>query len=320
MGIGLKSLRLPHTFTIEGTGAGTTDNEIVQHIGIVAKCKILGFLENTSQDWSNIVGQFGVGLYSTIAVAGRVEVFTKTYDATKGSQSCPTHVANVAKRLGSPDRRQSHRHPLRGSRRRHALCLIHLPPVLLLCVFGSTFQSLVVVAVCASKSFAVKRSSKLPRHSQLIRAEFKSNLSQSSSGCLRQDWTPVSWVEHHYSLRAVLLCTSTSSLTTPSEASRHCTCARRGVRHCSIFRLYGAVASASPFAGRAPPSPGSSLLFYAAVRAMVQDRRARHRPAPDPTCSPRAGQAGLRFNVLLWGFGACWWIPAGGAGRLRCHH
>ena len=33
----------------------------------------------------------------------------------------------------------------------------------------------------------------------------------------------------------------------------------------------------------APPSPGSSLLFYAAMRATVQDRRARHRPAPDPT-------------------------------------
>ena len=91
-----------HTFTIEGTGASTTGNEIVQHIGIVAKCKILGFLENTCQDSSNIVGQFGVGLYSTFVVAGRVEVFTKTYDATKGSQSCPTHVANVAKRLGVP--------------------------------------------------------------------------------------------------------------------------------------------------------------------------------------------------------------------------
>ena len=160
LGTGLKSLR-------------PTDNETLQHIGIVAKCKILGFLENAIQDTSNIVGQFGVGLYSTFVEAGNVEVFTKTYDATKGSQSCPTHVANVAKPLGvsvdssssSPDKRQSYRHPLRGSRRRHTLCLIHLPPVLLLCVFGSTFQSLVVVAVSASKSFAVRRSSKLSRHS-----------------------------------------------------------------------------------------------------------------------------------------------------------
>ena len=88
---------------------------------------------------------------------------------------------------------------LRGSRRRHTLCLIHLPPVLLLCVFGSTFQSLVVVAVCASKSSALRRSSKLPRQSQFIRAELSSNLSQSSFGCLRQDSIPVSWVEHHCS-------------------------------------------------------------------------------------------------------------------------
>ena len=93
----------------------------------------------------------------------------------------------------------SYRHPLRGSRRRHTLCLIHLPPVLLLCVFGPTFQSLVVVAVCASKSFSVRRSSKLPRHSQLIRPELSSNLSQSSFGRLRQDSVPVSWVEHPYS-------------------------------------------------------------------------------------------------------------------------
>ena len=74
--------------------------------------------------------------------------------------------------------------------------LIHLPPLLLLCVFGLTFQSLVVVAVCASKSFAVRRSSKLSRRSQLIRAELSSNLSQSSFGCLRQDSIPVSWVDH----------------------------------------------------------------------------------------------------------------------------
>ena len=71
-------------------------------MGIVAKCKIPGFLENASQDTRNIVGQFGVGLDSTFVVAGKVEVFTKTYDATKGSQSCLTHVANVAKWLGVP--------------------------------------------------------------------------------------------------------------------------------------------------------------------------------------------------------------------------
>ena len=33
----------------------------------------------------------------------------------------------------------------------------------------------------------------------------------------------------------------------------------------------------------APLFPGNSLLFYAAMRAMVQDRRARQGPAPDPT-------------------------------------
>ena len=122
----------------------------------------------------------------------KVEVFTKTYDATKGSQSCPTHVAIVAKRARSSADR------CHGSRRQHTICLFHLPHVsyrlvLLLCVFGSTFS------IIGAKSFAVRRSSKLPRQSQHIRAELSSTLSQSSFGCLRQVSIPVSWVEHHYS-------------------------------------------------------------------------------------------------------------------------
>ena len=40
-----------------------------------------------------------------------------------------------------------------------------------------------------------------------------------------------------------------SSLTTPQETSRFSTCTCGELRHCSIFRLYGAVATAYPFAG-----------------------------------------------------------------------
>ena len=142
-------------------------------------------------------------------------------------------------------------------------------------------------------------SSKLPCQCQLIRAEHLSNLYQSSFGSLRQDSTPVSWVEHHYSQRAVQLCTSTSSLTTPSEASRHCTCARRRVRHYSILRLYGAVASASPF----PCSPSVFGWFLALLCSYEGDGTGPPRP-PESSArpfSPRAGQAGPRFNVLLGG-------------------
>ena len=84
------------------TGVGMTLDEFVQHLGIIAKSGSPDFLQNASQDTSNIIGQFGVGFYSTFVVADMVEVFTKTYDATKGSQSGPAHIANVAKQLGVP--------------------------------------------------------------------------------------------------------------------------------------------------------------------------------------------------------------------------
>ena len=72
--------------------------------------------------------------------------------------------------------------------------------------------------------------------------------------------------------------TSSSSFTTPSEASRYCT------------RLYGAVATTSPF--RAGPSSLACFsLFYMATRAMPH-RAARVQPR---TCSLRPGQVGLRF-------------------------
>ena len=60
----------------------------------------------------------------------------------------------------------------------------------------------------------------------------------------------------------------------------------------------------------APSSPGSSFLFCAAMRAMVQDRRARQGPAPDPT--PCILDKRVYASTFSSGVGACWWIPAGG--------
>ena len=178
-----------HTFTIEGTVASTTDNEIFQHIGIVAKCKIPGFPgerqprheQHRRAIWSGSLlhlrgGGQCRGVHEDLR---RHERFAELSYARR--ECCDAARGSVDRSSSSSsDKSQSHRQPLRGRRRRQTLCLIHLPPVLLLCVFGSTFQSLVVVAMCASKSFAV-RSSKLSRHSQLIRAELSSNISQSHS-------------------------------------------------------------------------------------------------------------------------------------------
>ena len=54
--------------------------------------------------------------------------------------------------------------------------------------------------------------------------------------------------------------------------------------------------------GRPLRLQASSLFFYAAMRAMVQELPRPPGSSPRP-CSLRAGQAGLRFNVLLGGLG-----------------
>jgi len=71
-------------FVIEDTGVGMTHDELVDHLGTIAKSGSLDFLQNAESDASKIIGQFGVGFYSTFVVADKVEVFTKTCDVAKG--------------------------------------------------------------------------------------------------------------------------------------------------------------------------------------------------------------------------------------------
>jgi TNF receptor-associated protein 1 len=72
------------TFIIEDTGVGMTYDELVENLGTIAKSGSLAFSENVEHDASNIIGQFGVGFYSSFVVADKVEVFTKTCDPAKG--------------------------------------------------------------------------------------------------------------------------------------------------------------------------------------------------------------------------------------------
>mmetsp|Transcript_76811 Transcript_76811/g.222989 ORF Transcript_76811/g.222989 Transcript_76811/m.222989 type:complete len:745 (-) Transcript_76811:100-2334(-) len=73
-------------FTIEDTGVGMTHDELVSHLGTIAKSGSLDFLQRGDSDASKIIGQFGVGFYSTFVVADKVEVYTKTCDPAKGDQ------------------------------------------------------------------------------------------------------------------------------------------------------------------------------------------------------------------------------------------
>lgn len=68
------------TVTISDNGIGMSRDEVVSHLGTIARSGTAEFLRNLSGDQkkdSQLIGQFGVGFYSAFIVADRVEVFTR---------------------------------------------------------------------------------------------------------------------------------------------------------------------------------------------------------------------------------------------------
>jgi molecular chaperone HtpG len=69
-----------NTISIADNGIGMTREEVIENLGTIAKSGTAQFLQNLTGDQkkdSQLIGQFGVGFYSSFIVADKVEVFTR---------------------------------------------------------------------------------------------------------------------------------------------------------------------------------------------------------------------------------------------------
>ncbi|MDA7915962.1 molecular chaperone HtpG [Verrucomicrobia bacterium] len=81
------------TISISDTGIGMTEEELIENLGTIAHSGSKAFIKQVSEEKegskdaaANLIGQFGVGFYSSFMVADKVEVETRSWQ--KDAKAC----------------------------------------------------------------------------------------------------------------------------------------------------------------------------------------------------------------------------------------
>jgi HSP90 family molecular chaperone len=93
------------TITLQDTGIGMTHDELISHLGTIARSGSKQWVRDMKSQTStdDIIGQFGVGFYSAFMVGQRLEVFSRSGKRTPKSG----HAKNVDGTIGvDPDESQ----------------------------------------------------------------------------------------------------------------------------------------------------------------------------------------------------------------------
>ena len=83
LGIKVEVDEANRTFTITDSGIGMSRAELIENLGTIARSGSKKFLEEVGSSDSKIIGQFGVGFYSSFVVADKVKVFSRSADGDK---------------------------------------------------------------------------------------------------------------------------------------------------------------------------------------------------------------------------------------------